>query len=304
MWMLTTRCSRRRSASSSGHNDAAVGDGYRGQRLALLTQHRKERVIAPALEGALGCMVERALGFDTDTLGTFTRDVPRAGSQLEAARRKAELAIELTGADVGLGSEGSVDRHPMLGFVDRNVELIVLIDRARGIEVVGVADGPAPYAHVLTDTIAEAQALAEREGFPEHGLIVRPDDADDRRVTKDILDADRLTTAFEAARAESATGFVVVEVDLRAHRNPRRMARIGEAALDLAAKLASMCPACDSPGFWRSDRVSGMPCRACGRATGITLAEIDRCRRCEHRVTRELDSTAGADPMWCDYCNP
>ena len=111
-----------------------MSDAYRGRRLALLTQHGKERVIAPALESALGCTVERAHGFDTDLLGTFTRDVPRAGSQLEAARRKAELAIELTGADAGLGSEGSVDRHPMLGFVDRNVELIVLVDRVRGIE--------------------------------------------------------------------------------------------------------------------------------------------------------------------------
>lgn len=281
-----------------------MSDAYRGQRLALLTQHGKERVIAPALESALGCTVERALGFDTDTLGTFTREVPRAGSQLEAARRKAELAIELSGADVGLGSEGSVDRHPLLGFVDRNVELIVLVDRTRGIEVVGFADGPAPYAHVLTDSLAEAQAFAERPAFADHGLIARPGSADDPRVRKDILSLDALRAAFSEAQRESATGTVFVEVDLRAHRNPRRMVRIGDAARDLAAKVASTCPACDCPGFWRSDRVAGIPCRDCGRATDVTLAEIDSCRRCEHRVTRHLDTSEGADPMWCDYCNP
>lgn len=279
-------------------------DAYRGRRIALLTQHGKERVIAPALEGTLGCTVERALGFDTDLLGTFTREVPRAGSHLEAARRKAELAIELSGAEVGLGSEGSVDRHPLLGFVDRNVELIVLVDRARGIEVVGVADGPAPYAHLLTSSFADASAFASRESFVDHGFIVRPDSADDPRVQKDIVTMDALRAAFATAQTESATGEVFVEVDLRAHRNPRRMARIAEAATDLATKLASTCPACDGPGFWVVERLPGMPCRDCGLATDIALAEVDECPGCGHRVTRLLDTTAGADPRWCDYCNP
>lgn len=279
-------------------------EAYRGRRLALLTQHGKEGVIAPALEGALGCTVERALGFDTDQLGTFTRDVPRAGTQLEAARRKAELAIELSGADVGLGSEGSVDRHPMLGFVDRNVELVVLVDRARGIEVVGVADGPAPYGYVMASSLEEAEALAARPAFAGHGLIVRPESADDPRVRKDILSLDELRAAFADAQRESATGTVFVEIDLRAHRNPRRMERIAEAAADLAAKLASACPACDGPGFWRTERLPGMPCRDCGLATEIALAEVDACPGCGHRATRLLDTTVGADPQWCDYCNP
>lgn len=279
-------------------------ESYRGRRLALLTQHGKEQVIAPALETALGCMVVRAIGFDTNTLGTFTRDIPRAGSQLEAARRKAEIAMELTGADAGLGSEGSVDRHPMLGFIDRNLELIVLVDRVHGIEVVGVADGPAPYTHVLTHEWAEVERLASRAGFPEHGLIVRPDGPDDTRVRKDIHDIVHLAEAFAASHAESSTGRVFVETDLRAHRNPRRMARIADAAADLATKLASTCAACDSPGFWRSKRLPGMPCRACGLATEITLAEVDTCPRCEHSVTRAFDTSAGAEPQWCDYCNP
>jgi hypothetical protein len=281
-----------------------VVEAYRGRRVALLTQHGKERVIAPALEGALGCTVERALGFDTDLLGTFTREVPRAGTQLEAARRKAELAIELSGADAGLGSEGSVDRHPMLSFVDRNMELIVLIDRARGIEVVGVADGPAPYAHVLTSALADAEAFAARTAVAGQGLIVRPESADDPRVRKDILSLDELRAAFADAQRESETGAVFIELDLRAHRNPRRMSRIAEAAADLAAKLASPCPACDGPGFWLVERLPGMPCRDCGLATDIALAEVDACPGCGHRATRLLDTAAGADPQWCDYCNP
>lgn len=279
-------------------------ESYRGRRLALLTQHGKERVIAPALETVLGCTVEVVTGFDTDTLGTFTRDVPRAGSQLEAARRKAELAIELSGADIGLGSEGSVDRHPLLGFIDRNLELIVLIDRVRGIEVVGVADGAAPYAHVLTSDREQIQRFAERQGFPETGLIVRPQSANDARVRKDLLTSDDLARAVDSAGRESNAGVVFVETDLRAHRNPRRMARIAEAANDLAAKLASACPTCGGPGFWVVERLRGMPCRDCGLATELAIAEVDECPGCSHRVTRALDTSGGADPRWCDYCNP
>lgn len=49
---------------------------YAGQRIALLTQHGKERTITPVLERAPGCRVERVAGYDTDLLGTFTRDIP------------------------------------------------------------------------------------------------------------------------------------------------------------------------------------------------------------------------------------
>ena len=70
---------------------------YRGQTIALLTQHGKERVIAPALEPALGCHIQLVTGYDTDQLGTFTRDKPRPGSQLEAARRKVRIGMALSG---------------------------------------------------------------------------------------------------------------------------------------------------------------------------------------------------------------
>jgi hypothetical protein len=42
-----------------------------GRTIVLLTRHGKERVIAPMLESALGCRVERVDGFDTDQLGEF-----------------------------------------------------------------------------------------------------------------------------------------------------------------------------------------------------------------------------------------
>ena len=81
---------------------------YAGQRVALLTQHGKERVIAPVLNAALGCSVERVDGFDTDTLGSFTLDIPRAGTQLKAARKKARLS----GTGRNLCPTGGLSRAP------------------------------------------------------------------------------------------------------------------------------------------------------------------------------------------------
>lgn len=61
---------------------------YQGQRLSLLTQHGKEQVIKPVLDQWCGSEVVHTQAFDTDTLGTFTRDVERSGTQLDAARKK------------------------------------------------------------------------------------------------------------------------------------------------------------------------------------------------------------------------
>jgi len=72
-----------------------------------LTQHGKEGVIASVLDTALGCRVERVTGYDTYLLGTFTRDIPRVGMQLEAARKKARIGMQLSSLSLGLASEGS-----------------------------------------------------------------------------------------------------------------------------------------------------------------------------------------------------
>lgn len=77
---------------------------YDGCRVALLTQHGKEKVIAPMLEPALGCRIELVTGFDTDQLGTFTRETPRPGTQLQAARQKARKGMELASTKLGIAS--------------------------------------------------------------------------------------------------------------------------------------------------------------------------------------------------------
>jgi hypothetical protein len=281
-----------------------ISSVYAGRRVALLTQHRKERVIAPALQHALGCRVEIVTGYDTDRLGTFTREIPRPGTQLETARKKARIGMEMAGLPLGLASEGSFGPDPVAGLVPWNVELVVFIDDERGLEVVGVAQSGANHAHTQAADWAAVEAFARQTGFPQHHLVVRPDSENDPRIRKGIADWTSLAAAFAWAQQRSTSGQVSIEIDLRAHANPTRMNVIRLAAEDLAARLRSPCPSCGLPGFWTVERVAGLPCAACGAPTRETSAEVWGCLKCTHRQTRDRTDLGRADPGRCDACNP
>lgn len=282
-------------------NDA---NHYRGQRIALLTQHGKEQVIAPVLEPALACKVERISGFDTDQLGTFTRDTPRFGSQLDAARRKARIGMELSGLPVGLASEGSFGLDPMVGLVPWNLELLVLLDDRLGIEVMAIAEGPSTNGHLLTDAWTTLETFARQEGFPAQHLVLRPNRQDDPRMVKGVFDWERLRQGFEDCRSKSANGKVFVETDLRAFANPGRMGRIAEAAVDLLQRLQSSCPACGLPGYWVVEREPGLLCAGCLAPTSIYRQEIWGCPACPQREAVSRQDRKFAEPADCRRCNP
>ncbi len=281
----------------------AVSD-YRGQSIALLTQHGKAQVIAPVLEPALSCAVVTVTGFDTDQLGTFTRDTPRLGSQLAAARRKARIGMELSGLPVGLASEGSFGPDPWGGLFTWNVELLLLIDDRLGLEVVGMAQGPGRSGHAQTGQWSELEMFAQQQGFPAHQLVLRPEGPDDARMHKGVSDWTQLRQCFQACLAEAANGQVFAESDLRAHANPTRMNRIGDAARDLLARLQSRCPACDQPGYWLAERERGLPCADCGAPTHDHRAEVWLCPACKHRAVIPRQDRTGAEPRHCPHCNP
>lgn len=275
---------------------------YYGREIALLTQHGKEAILAPVFDAVLGCRVQRVGGFDTDQLGTFTRDIPRAGSQREAARRKALIGMEIAGLPLGLASEGAFGADPYLGAAPWNTEMVLLVDDLHGIEVVGVAQGPSRFAHRLTGDWLEAQRFADEAGFPEHHLVVRPAHPDDPRIVKGLDSWSAFERAFANARAEADNGLVCIEHDLRAHAHPTRQGLIRRAAEDLRDKLLSRCPDCGSPGYWPVERLPGLPCADCGAPTRVVRAEVWACPRCERRETRPLSTLA--DPGDCDFCNP
>ena len=95
-------------------------------RIAVLgTMHKKERVIAPLLENELGVKVIVPENLNTDKFGSFTREIERPGSQIEAAKMKAQQALLLTSEDLAIASEGSFIPHPSLPYIPCNREVVI-----------------------------------------------------------------------------------------------------------------------------------------------------------------------------------
>lgn len=277
---------------------------YAGRRIALLTRHGKERAVAPVLDAALGCRVELVAGFDTDQLGTFTRDVPRAGTQIETARQKARIGMQLAGLPLGLASEGSFGPDPLIGLSSWNFEMLVFLDEENRLEIVGQAQGATNFAHLLTGDWGAASVFAQRAGFPDHHLIARPEGESDARIRKGIDSWTEFEAGFATARKLATNSLVFVETDMRAHANPTRMGMIRQAAEHLVKKIRSRCPACDLPGFWIIERVAGLPCADCGAPTNEFRADVHGCLKCAHREHRERAGPRFADPAHCPFCNP
>jgi hypothetical protein len=273
----------------------------------LATMHGKERVIAPLLERALGLRVSVSSGIDTDRFGTFSRDVERSGSQLDAARAKIAAAFAAApDARVALASEGSFGPHPHVPFVAIAREIVVFADRASGLHLIGHHASPATnFSHAVVSDVAGAFAFAHRAGFPGHGVIVmgavdgRPAPA--RLLIKEIRNPADLKNA--ATQVIGMCGAAFIETDMRAHRNPTRMRGIKRATLDLVRRFRSKCPVCAAPGFAVTERLSGLPCSWCDGPTLATRADLLSCAACGHRIER-LVAAATADPGQCPDCNP
>jgi Domain of unknown function (DUF6671) len=277
---------------------------YENKEVALLTQHAKEKVIVPVLNLALACRVKHVTGYDTDRLGTFTRDILRQDTQIEAARQKARIGMKLSGLSLGIASEGSFGADPFTGMLPWNVEMLTWIDDKHDIEIVAMSQGESNLAHILTNSWEEIELFAQQAGFPEHYLVVRPESENDTRILKGISDWDALKEAFVWAHNESQNNLIFVETDMRAHANPKRMQNIRLAAEELAKKISSTCPACNAPGYWIVEHLTGLPCQACGTATHEIRAEVYGCCKCMHRVTLERSGSTYANPGLCEYCNP
>lgn len=256
-------------------------------RVAFATKHGKEAQVGPVL-ARLGLQV-RAVAVDTDALGTFTGSVARAGTALEAARRKAELALQSDDeADFGLGSEGSFGPHPAMPWLAVDRELLVLSAREPGLELIAeVSSLETNWASTTARTLETARAFAERIGFPSHALVV-----------------DGVVGVFDAQvfeRALALRGEVTLSSDARAHCNPSRQRVITACAEQLAHAWAARCPSCGARGFVAREAVPGLPCRECGAPTRLPTRHLARCR-CG--LVHEVPVLAEADPGVCSRCNP
>lgn len=268
--------------------------------------HQKEAVITPLLTEALGCSTVVPPRFNTDTLGTFTREIERQGSQLDAARAKARAALEITGETLAIASEGSFGPHPQLPWVAANSELVLLLDLHHGFEVHATQISlDTNYAQRQVATLDEAVAFADQVLFPSHGLVLSSSAHPDAARVKGIQSWDVLKQVFARMKAMAPTGQVHIETDMRAMHNPSRMQVIHQATEQLIQKLQQTCPVCNTPGFSVIEIIAGLPCQWCSTPTSLPLHEVLGCQRCDHQVTRTPpQGPALADPGSCPVCNP
>jgi hypothetical protein len=303
--MLSTDHSQNQSTSG---NKEYTEITFRDRIVVLATMHQKETVMAPLLERELGLAVIVSTQLNTDRFGTFTREMKRPGTQLEAARAKARTALQLTGKTIAIASEGSFGPHPLLPSIPCNRELVLLLDQANQLELVGEAFScETNYSRKTVSSLAEAMAFAESVGFPSHGLIVARDTANPEPsiLAKGITTEAVLMQQIESALKHSQKGTVILETDMRALYNPTRMKAIASATQDLIRKIKQRCPMCDCPGFEVVERQRGLPCLLCHSPTDLALRAIYQCQRCRFKQDALYpDGVETADPGQCPFCNP
>ncbi len=274
------------------------------RKLIIATKHQKEQVIAPILEKELGvtCFTDPAL--DTDILGTFTGEVARYDDPVTTARKKCYRAMEISGCDMAVASEGSFGPHPTLFFAAADDEILLFIDQKNHLEIIVrelSVDTNFQGSEVKTEE--ELLEFTQRSQFPEHGLILRKAPNDYTEIHKGITNKKTLLHIFH--NLISACGTAYVETDMRAMFNPSRMKVIEQATQKLAAKIKSCCPQCQTPGFGVTDVLPGLPCSLCRTPTRSTLSYVYTCAHCRYTHEEKFPHHKFTeDPMYCDICNP
>ena len=277
---------------------------YFKRKAVLLNKHDKESVIVPLLEESTGLKIVVEKSYDTDLFGTFTKEISRKGSQMEAARLKAQKGMELTGLDIGISSEGIFGSHPVIPFVPWNYEIVLFVDKREGNEIIGESGTTATnYDYIVTDDYKELEEFAEKILFPSHFIVLRPDDEKHNSIIKGISSLKSLREAFDWGMKKSMNNKVFVEPDTRAFANPTRMENIKEATYNLIKKMESICPNCSTPGFAIVDNKAGLPCECCGNPTKEILTRVYICKKCAHIEEKRVEDNS-ASAGRCMFCNP
>ncbi|MDX5422951.1 MAG: hypothetical protein LPK07_01765 [Hymenobacteraceae bacterium] len=277
---------------------------FRGRKLLIATKHKKEVVLAPLLQEALGVACIVAEDFDTDTLGTFTGETERLADPITTVRSKCLQAMEQYGCDLGIASEGSFGPHPAYFFQHADEEILILIDKQHGLEI--LARELSTETNFGGEEVSSEEQLvrfAEQALFPSHGLILRGQQNSSAGLVKGITEWEQLAAAFRQLLEKYKTAYV--ETDMRAMYNPSRMKVIEQAALKLVEKINCQCASCGAPGFSVTEAKPGLPCEACRFPTLSTLSHTYQCQRCGFAKEEKYPHNKVAeDPMYCSLCNP
>lgn len=277
---------------------------FKNRKLAIATQHNKDKVISPLMAQHLGvqCFVPELL--DTDSLGTFSGEVERVDNPLITVRKKCDLARESTGCDLVVANEGSFGPHPSLYFVPCDEEIFMWVDYLNDLEVsVKVLSTETNFKSAIIKNADELRDFLYVVQFPSHALILKEMEVQCEQLYKGIDNYDSLYTHFNFLLEKYGQCFI--ETDMRAMCNPTRMKVIEEGCKKLIDKLLNKCPLCKIPGFGISEYIEGLPCGCCGLPTKSLLAHIYRCQKCFYTYEKLYPYDKNVeDPMHCDFCNP
>ncbi|MFO0417125.1 MAG: DUF6671 family protein [Pseudomonadota bacterium] len=279
---------------------------FTNSEVIFATNHSKALAAKEPFSRILNATVNE-LTIDSDSLGTFSGEVERQGSMLDALRAKIKLAQNATEARFVMASEGSFGSADGLGFASQGIELLLLSDRATGAEILEQQiSWHTNYSTATLSTDDELLSFLNRIGFGSHALVLYPQGiAPSELVYKGIVELSDAQRAFKDCVRLSPHGKAVAMSDMRAHLNPTRMLNIGECCELLAKRLATPCPSCGSGGFGLGETISGLPCEGCGAPTQRAVAEWHGCPFCKERARKpRSDGVTKASAAECEWCNP
>ena len=279
-------------------------DFFKGRKVVIATKHKKEKVLQPLIESELGVNTFVPSDFDTDVFGTFTLDIKREGTALDALNKKVSTAMDIYDTDIAIASEGSFGPHPEVPFVNSNLELVMLLDKKNKIEIIGKHFSTnTNFNQKYVDNINEAIEFAESVGFPEHGVIVRCDEHA-KEIYKDIENWNDFNNIVSLILEKNPKHNVFLETDMRAHRNPTRMKNIEKAGIDLIKNTKNTCPDCGTPGLQSKEPTDFLPCGLCGLKSEIPCEYCYICQKCDFFENRRITDDSCIDPGRCQNCNP
>ena len=209
--------------------------------------------------------------------------------------------MQIAGTQLGLASEGSFTAS--FGPVVEQMEILLFVDDDLGLELVeGTLTTSSPSRAGARLPLPTKHATSPKAvDFPVQGVILQAQGEGRISVYKDFTDIEHLRHTTETLLGESSS--LIALPDHRAHRSPSRADTIRRLCAQMATRLSTHCPNCNTPGFGQVDIEHGVPCSLCGEATQVIAADIHGCGNCSYllRSRRPLQS---ADPTWCDSCNP
>lgn len=271
----------------------------------IATLHKKEEIIQPLLEQHLW-IKWKVSAINTDTFGTFTREVKRKWDMLQAARAKIFLALKETGWDLWVASEGSFWMHYGLPFVQSNFEIVVFYDKKNDIEIVW--HFLSPNTNLNWEKISSSEdgkIFAQKIWFPSHGVILRISEKLNFFIYKDFHTFEELDEKMKQLFSIPFLKNIYIETDMRAHKNPTRMQNIKCAVKNLIKNAQSTCEKCGMPWFVVTHTEGWLECSECLAPTHIPKYEVFTCKKCDFQKKQLITQYwKYANVSECSICNP